>query len=416
MARRAAEARVNTAVRNAVPLGLAAVLALLSMISPFSIDTFFPSFRAMQAEFRLSDLSIQQTLTAYMLPYAVMSLVHGPMSDAFGRRVIVLWGLSLYALASLACAFAPTFYALLAFRALQGMTAGTGLTVGRAIIRDLYDGPEAQRLMSAVTMIFSVAPAIAPLIGGWIHVAFGWRAVFGFLAALGVAVVLASWVKLPETLPPQRRTAASFGGLAALSWRIMRTREFVMLALAGGLNFGAVLAYVGSAPAIVLDNWKLTETQFHWLFIPVIGGFTLGALLSGRMAGRLSQSRQVALGFATTIGTSGLAALLHATLASPPPIPLQQLLLATSSIGVQLVFPVLTLRVLDMFPANRGSAASVQTFIQLLVASAIIGFVAPAIHGSMLWLTFGSMVAATVAVFLYFGAARFGGARPRVVA
>ena len=151
---------MNTAARNAVPLGLAAVLALLSMVSPFSIDTFFPSFRAMQAEFRLSDLSIQQTLTAYMLPYAVMSLVHGPLSDAFGRRVIVLWGLSLYALASLACAFAPSFYALLAFRALQGMTAGTGLTVGRAIIRDLYDGPEAQRLMSAVTMIFSVAPAI----------------------------------------------------------------------------------------------------------------------------------------------------------------------------------------------------------------------------------------------------------------
>jgi DHA1 family bicyclomycin/chloramphenicol resistance-like MFS transporter len=407
---------LNTAIRNAVPLGLAAVLALLSMISPFSIDTFFPSFRAMQAEFRISDLSIQQTLTAYMLPYAIMSLVHGPLSDAFGRRVVVLWGLSLYALASLACAFAPTFYALLAFRALQGMTAGTGLTVGRAIIRDLYDGPEAQRLMSAVTMIFSVAPAIAPLIGGWIHVAFGWRAVFGFLALLGVAVVFASWVKLPETLPPQRRTSAGFGGLVALSWRIMRTREFVMLALAGGLNFGAVLAYVGSAPAIVLDNWKLTETQFHWLFIPVIGGFTLGALLSGRMAGRLSQSRQVAFGFATTIGASALAAMLHATLAAPPPILAQQLLMATSSIGVQLVFPVLTLRVLDMFPANRGSAASVQTFIQLLAASAIIGFAVPAIHGSLFWLTFGSMTAASVALCLYFGAARFGGTRPRVLA
>jgi MFS transporter, DHA1 family, multidrug resistance protein len=150
--------------------------------------------------------------------------------------------------------------------------------------------------------------------------------------------------------------------------------------------------------------------------VPVIGGFTLGALLSGRMAGRLPQSRQVALGFATTIGASAVAALLHATLAAPPPILAQQLLLVVNSIGVQLVFPVLTLRVLDMFPANRGSAASVQTFIQLLVASTIIGFVAPAIHGSMFWLTFGSMVAATVAVVLYFSAARFGGAGPRVAA
>jgi DHA1 family bicyclomycin/chloramphenicol resistance-like MFS transporter len=255
-------------------------------------------------------------------------------------------------------------------------------------------------------MIFSVAPAIAPLIGGWIHVAFGWRAVFGFLALLGVAVVFASWVKLPETLPPQRRTPAGFGALAALSWRIMRTREFVMLALAGGLNFGAVLAFVGSAPAIVLDNWKLGETQFHWLFIPIIGGFTIGALLSGRMAGRLSQSRQVALGFATTIGASALAATLHATLASPPPILVQQLLMTTSSIGVQLVFPVLTLRVLDMFPATRGSAASVQTFIQLLVASTVIGVLVPMIHGALLWLTFGSMVAALGSWLLWNGAAR----------
>jgi len=134
------------------------------------------------------------------------------------------------------------------------------------------------------------------------------------------------------------------------------------------------------------------------------------------MAGRLPLSRQVAIGFTTTIVASAIAALLHATLASPPPILLQQLLMAISSIGVQLVFPVLTLRVLDMFPANRGSAASVQTFIQLLVASTVIGFVVPAIHGSMFWLTSGSMVAATAALVLYFSAARFGGARPRVVA
>lgn len=400
--------------RQGVPLGLAAVLAFLSMISPFSIDTFFPSFRAMQAEFNISDLSIQQTLTAYMLPYAFMSLVHGPLSDAFGRRVVVLWGITLYALASLACVFAPSFGALLAFRALQGMTAGTGLTVGRAIIRDLYEGPEAQRLMSAVTMIFSIAPAIAPLIGGWIHVALGWRAVFGFLTLLGFAVVFASWLKLPETLPPERRVPAGFASLAALSWRILRTREFVLIALAGGFNFGAVLAFVGSAPAIVLDNWKLGETQFHWLFIPIIGGFTIGAVLSGRMAGRLPQMQQVLLGFATTIGASGSAALLHALLPAPPPILVQQLLMTVGSIGVQLVFPVLTLRILDMFPANRGSAASVQTFIQLIVASMVIGVLVPAIHGSMLWLTAGSMIAALLAMLLYTGAGRLGDARSRV--
>ncbi len=398
-----------------MPLGLAALLALLSMVSPFSIDTFFPSFRAMQAEFRLSDLSIQQTLTAYMLPYAVMSLVHGPLSDSFGRRVVVLWGMGLYALASLACAFAPGFLALLAFRALQGMTAGAGLTVGRAVIRDLYDGPEAQRLMSAVTMIFSVAPALAPVIGGWIHVAFGWRAVFGFLFVLGLGVLLASWWRLPETLPPQRRSALGLGGLVMLTGRILRTPEFLLISLAGGLNFGAVLAYVGSAPSIVLDNWHLDETQFHWLFVPIIGGFTLGALVSGRMAGRISQSRQVKIGFGVTIGASGTAALLHALLDPGMPILVQQLLMMTSSLGVQLVFPVLTLRILDMFPATRGTAASAQTFIQLLVASAMIGLVVPAIHGALQWLTVGSTVAAILSLLLWNAATRLGDARPRAI-
>jgi DHA1 family bicyclomycin/chloramphenicol resistance-like MFS transporter len=402
---------VNTTARPAVPLGLAALLALLSMISPFSIDTFFPSFRAMQAEFAISDLTIQQTLTAYMLPYAVMSLVHGPLSDALGRRVIVLWGLSLYALASLACMFAPTFGALLAFRAVQGMTAGTGLTVGRAIVRDLYDGPEAQRLMNAVTMIFSVAPAIAPVFGGWVHVAFGWRAVFGFLFLLGFAVVLASWLRLPETLPPQRRAPLGIGPLARTTGRILATREFLVLAVGGGLNFGAVLLYVGAAPAIVLDNWGLAETQFHWLFVPIIGGFAIGAIISGRMAGRVPQQRQVHGGFAITIVSSGIAALLHGLLPSPPPVALQMLLLTTGSLGIQLVFPVLALRILDMFPATRGAAASVQTFVQLVVASTMIGLVVPALHGELAWLTLGATLGATGSLLMWNAAGRLAAQR-----
>jgi DHA1 family bicyclomycin/chloramphenicol resistance-like MFS transporter len=402
---------VTGPARRAVPLGLAALLALLSMISPFSIDTFFPSFRAMQAEFSVSDLTIQQTLTAYMLPYAVMSLVHGPLSDALGRRVIVLWGLSLYALASLACMFAPTFGALLAFRAVQGMTAGTGLTVGRAIVRDLYDGPEAQRLMNAVTMIFSVAPAIAPVFGGWVHVAFGWRAVFGFLFLLGLAVVLASWLRLPETLPPQRRAPLGFGSLARTTGRILATRQFLLLAVAGGLNFGSVLMYIGAAPAIVLDAWGLSETQFHWLFVPIIGGFAIGAVVSARMAGRVPPSRQVRGGFAVAIASSGTAALLHAVLPAPPPIALQMLLLTAGSIGVQQVFPVLALRILDMYPATRGAAASAQTFVQLLVASTMIGLVVPALHGDLGWLTLGATLGAAGSLLLWDAAGRLAARR-----
>jgi DHA1 family bicyclomycin/chloramphenicol resistance-like MFS transporter len=368
--------------RRAVPLGLATLLASLAMVSPFAIDTFFPSMRAMRAEFGVSELAIQQTLTAYLIPYAITSLLHGPLSDALGRRVVVLWCIGLFTLASVLCALAPDFATLLACRAMQGATAGAGWTVGRAVIRDLYEGPEAQRLMSAVTIIFSLAPAIAPVVGGWIHVGYGWRAVFWLLAVLGLALVLACYRLLPETHPPERRVPLHAGKLASASWRILRDTRFLLLTLCGSLHFVAVMIYIGSAPAIVLDLWGLRETQFAQLFVPVIGGFSLGAVLSGRIAGRLSPSRQIFAGLLLSGAMAAGSLLLNLAWGAPPRL-LQQLGMFGTSLGVQLVFPPLTLQVLDLYPAWRGSVASVQSFVQLSIGSAVMGVVAPAVDGSM---------------------------------
>ncbi|MGQ0835941.1 MAG: multidrug effflux MFS transporter [Gammaproteobacteria bacterium] len=380
-------------------LGLAALLAGLAMVSPFSIDTFFPSFRAIATEFDIDAWQLQQSITVYLLPYGVMALVHGPLSDTFGRRPVVLVGLSLYALSSVACALAPGFGTLLLFRAMQGMTAGTGLIVGRAIIRDLYDGPQALRLMSAVTLIFGMAPAVAPIVGGWIHVAFGWRAVFAFMILIGAALVLASWLALPETHPRERRLPFHPARLLRTSWQIGSNREFLLLALAAGLNFSAIIAYIGAAPAIVLDHWSLSETQFGQLFVPLITGFMIGAWLSGRLAGRTGPRRQVNAGFALTIGAAG--SLLACHLASSPPIPVQQGLLLAMGLGAQLVFPVLTLRMLDLFPDTRGSAASVQSFFALMISSLTMGLLVPALHGSLAMLTAGSFTAALLAFVLW---------------
>ena len=376
---------------------LAVLLGGLGMISPFSIDTFFPSFRAISAEFQLTDWQIQQTLTVYMLPYAVMALVHGPISDAIGRRPVVLAGLVLYALASLACAFAPSFAVMLMCRAVQGMTAGTGLVVGRAIVRDLHEGPQAQRLMAAITMVFGIAPAIAPVIGGWVHVALGWRSVFGFMMIVGFALALAAWVRLPETHPPPRRVPFAARQLAATAWRILCDRHFLMLALAGAANFSTMLIFVGAAPAIVLDHWHLSESRFAYLFVPLIIGFTVGAGLSGRLAGRIPPQRQVNGGFAFLLGGTALMTVLHAVMAHPPML-LQQLALVILATGVQLVMPVLTLRMLDLFPRTRGSVASVQSFVSLVLASAVLGVAVPALNHSFLLLGCGSLALALLAV------------------
>ena len=147
---------------------LAIMLAALSMLGPFSIDTYLPAFPNIQASLGATALEVQQTLTAYMFSFAVMILWHGALSDAFGRRNIILIALAVFAVATLACAAVHSIEYLWAFRMLQGISAGAGVVIGRAIIRDLYAGSAAERLLSLVTMIFSIAPAIAPILGGWI--------------------------------------------------------------------------------------------------------------------------------------------------------------------------------------------------------------------------------------------------------
>lgn len=376
--------------------GLVALLAALVMVSPFSVDTFYPSFPAIASEFALTDWQMQQTITIYMLPFALMTLVQGPLSDALGRRPVVLVGLLVYAAASVACVFAPSYAALLVFRALQGMSAGVGMAVGRAIVRDLHEGPQAQRLMSTITMIFGVAPALAPVIGGWIHVLLGWRSVFGFMVVIGLLLAIVTYWHLPETHPPDRRVALHVGELARTVRTIASSPLFMLMAIVTGADLATILMFIGSAPAIVLKHWGLSATDFAYLFVPVITGIVGGAFISGRLAGRIRGDRQIAFGFGSTVAAVAISVAVHALMESPP-ILLQQVLITLAAGGVQLVIPVLVLRMLDLFPEVRGSAASVQTCVMLAAGAFCMGAVVPAINGSLLAISIGALTVSVLA-------------------
>jgi DHA1 family bicyclomycin/chloramphenicol resistance-like MFS transporter len=375
---------------------LAVLIGGLSMVSPFSIDTFFPAFHAMEGALKVSALQLQQVITAYMVPFAFASLVHGPLSDAVGRRPVMIWGMVLYTVGSLACTFSPNYQVLLASRMLQGATAGVGVVIGRAIVRDLYSGASAQRLMNLTTMIFSLAPAIAPIIGGWAHVAFGWRAVFAVMVVCGIIFSSASWWKLPETHPPEARIPFSARNLVSTSWTVLRNREFLMLALTAAINFSSIACYIGSAPAIVEKHWGMSETSYAALFLPVITGILIGATVSRRIAGRMDLTRQVRLGLAVTFVAALVRLLLHLLLDSVP-IPVQQALLICLAFGAQFAFPVLTLRMLDLFPAARGTAASAQSFVALLVTSFTLGVIAPKVLPHLEWIAWTSLALTSTA-------------------
>jgi DHA1 family bicyclomycin/chloramphenicol resistance-like MFS transporter len=385
---------------------LAVLLGGLSMVSPFSIDTFFPAFNAMQKALRVEPWQLQQVLTAYMIPFAFAALVHGPLSDALGRRPVMIWGMALYTLGSIACTVAQNYEALIAARAVQGMTAGVGVVVGRAVVRDLYQGPRAQRLMSVTTMIFSLAPAAAPIIGGWAHVAFGWRAVFAVMVLCGLVFSFSAWWRLPETHPVAARIPFNGRNLVATSITVVRNREFMLLAISAGLNFGSISCLIGAAPMIVEGHWHMGETDYWQLFIPIISGILVGALISGRLAGRMPSIRQARLGFAIPLGVSLVRVLLYLTMDAVP-IPAQQALLFVAGVGAQIAMPVLTLRMLDLFPAARGSAASMQSFVALIVMGAILGVFVPLAQLSMEWLAIGSLGFAVSAQFCWFLARRW---------
>jgi DHA1 family bicyclomycin/chloramphenicol resistance-like MFS transporter len=368
--------------RGAPTIGITLLLASLSMISPLSIDTFLPSLPTIADHFGLTRFEVQQIITAYLLPFAFFSLVHGPLSDALGRRRVVLGGLVLYTVGSLGCFLAPTFGTLLFCRVLQGTAAGLGPTVSRAVVRDMFEGAGAQRLMSSIMLVFSLAPAVAPVIGGWVHVTLGWRWVFGMLVVLGAALLATCALLLPETHPPGKRTQFHPVILTRSCWHVATQPSFLLLAISAALAMSSLFVYIGSAPAIILERWHLKETQFHYLFIPVVGGFMTASLISGRIAGRVSRLAQIRAGFAM-LCVAGVAGTAMYLLRSSLPILFTQSLLFLMASGAQLTYPVLTLEMIDMHPQARGAAASVQTFIALGVGGMGMGLLAPTLHGDL---------------------------------
>jgi MFS transporter, DHA1 family, multidrug resistance protein len=207
-------------------------------------------------------------------------------------------------------------------------------------------------------------------------------------------------VMLPETHPKEKRPHLHVAVLARTAWSVVRHREFLLLAMATGANFAALMSFVGAAPSVVMDHWHLTETQFADLFVPLIGGLIGSAYLSGQMAGRVTYAQQSQIGFMVTLAGSGAMTVLQA-LVSEPPILLQQLIIAVIAFGAQLASPALNLRMLDLFPLARGSAASVQSCVSIAISALVFGFIAPALSGSMLTLAAGSFLAALLAFGLW---------------
>ncbi len=380
--------------------GLATLLAALSMLGPFSIDTYLPAFASIQTSLHASSIEVQQTLTAYMLSFAVMTLWHGALSDSFGRRNVVLVALIVFAIGSFGCASAHTVHYLWVFRVMQGVAAGAGMVIGRAIVRDLYEGARAEKLLSLVTMIFSIAPAIAPIVGGWVVTHSDWRTIFLLLFSYTLVLLFACYRYLPESLPAEKRQAFNVQFLWESYRDVFKSPRFYFKAGTIGCNFAGIFLFISSAPAFITQHLKLDAQSFGWQFIPMVGGIFLGSLAANRFAGRMTIAKQVAIGFSFLMSAAIANVVFHYF--SAPMLPWSVVPLFFYAFGMSIVFPGATLMVLELFSHIRGIVASCQSASVTLLSALVAGTLAPALDHSVLSLALGQLGFATLALVLWY--------------
>lgn len=378
---------------------LAALLAGLGTLGPFAIDTYLPAFGGIAASLHATPAQMQQTLSAYLLGFAAMNLFHGAISDSLGRRPVVLAGLALFTLATAGCALSESIATLVAFRALQGMSAGAGSVVARAIVRDMFPPEEAQKVMSMVTIFFGLAPAVAPMLGGLVFVYAGWHAIFWLLTGIAGTMLLANARWLPESLAPEHRQPFALRPLLQGYGQLVGNPRFVALVLASGIPFNGLFLYVLSAPEWLGTHLKLGPTQYFWFFSLEISGIMVGAWLSGRLAGRTPPRRQIRLGFAVMVAASVINVL--ANLSFTAHVAWAIWPVAMFSFGWALTAPVVTLMVLDVVPSRRGMASSLQACIGSAANGLVAGVLVPLVMHSTVGLALASMGLMSVGLFAW---------------
>ena len=377
---------------------LTVIAALLAMIGPFSIDAYLPSFPDIELEFGISRAVLSQSLAVYLLAFAISTLFWGPLADRYGRRLVILISMVLYTLGSVGCALANSAETFMLLRVVQGLAASGGFIAGRAMIRDAHDAEAAHRAMSQVMMLFALAPALAPVLGGWLHDQFGWRSVFWFLSIFGGLLVLMGFL-IKETLHNEQRRSIHPVTVIRVYFDAFLHKRFPALVLCLSLSFGGLFLYIAGAPSVIYEFLGLGSEDFGWLFIPIVAGLILGSFISGRLAHRWPAQRTISTGLlvmvvatAINLATVNLFPAGIITLVGP---------LVLYVTGLAVMMPAITVLALDCLPTHRGTAASMQGFLQSVTNAVVASVAVPLL--STRWLDFvtGQFVFLLVALGLW---------------
>ena len=378
------------------------VLGMLSMFGPISLDLYLPALPALATDLSASASAAQLSITACLLGLAIGQLVAGPLSDQFGRRRPLIVGLTVYLIASAACALAPTIELLVVLRLLQGLAGAAGIVVARAIARDLYSGRRLVIIFSRLILVNGLAPVLAPVIGGQLTLVTSWRGIFVVLAAFGVVLLAAGIFGLTESLPAERRRTGGVRDTLRSFRTLLGDRLFVTIVLAAGLAGASMFAYIAGATFVLQRLFGLSAQQFSFAF----GSNALGIMVLGQVGARLSRRwsphRVMAVGLGMNLaGAAGLVVTVLIGLGLP--FLLGSLFVMVSALG--LVFPTSTALALADHPDRAGAASSLLGLGQYVMGAIVAPLVGLAGEDTAVPLGVVAVSCSAAAAVIFFGVA-----------
>lgn len=358
-------------------LAVSVILTALVAFGAISTDLYLPSLPAIARDFSSDAAGVQLTLSVFLIAFAIGQLVYGPLSDRFGRRPMLLFGLALYVAASLACLFAAGIEMLIAARFAQALGAASGVVLGRTVVRDVHGREGAARVLSYIAMAMALAPALGPILGGYLQSWFGWRANFLALSLFGGATLIAVAALLPETVPERDPTATRPRRLLANFASLARHEDYRAYVMITACAYAGIFAFISGSAFVLIETLGLSPELYGVSFAVMVAGYMLGTFLSGRLTLRLGLERLVAVG--ALVGLLGGGAM--AALSAAGVLTLWAILapVFVFTVGAGLMLPNALAGALGPFPLMAGAASSLMGFVQMTFA-ALVGVAVGQLH------------------------------------
>lgn len=360
------------------------------MLQPLSTDLYLASLPHLATDFSVTPAAVQQTLSLFVIGFGVAQLISGPLSDRFGRRPVLLWGLILYTVASLACALAPTLELLIAARFVQAIGCCTAIVVARALIRDVYTPAEGAQMIAWASSLLALAPLFGPVLGGYLQVWFGWRAAFIFHTLFSIALGLTAWRLLHETNRHPNAAATNLRALAATYRRIASADFFWAWALPGALSYAAIFTYISGSSFVLINVLGVPTEIYGYCFAFGVSGYLLGTLACRRLLARIGLTRTLTLGTALSLCAGLLFAALALAGAHHWAVVLLCQFLAMGAHGIN--FPCAQSGAVAPFPREAGAAAGLLGFITMIAALVTGTWVGMSHNGTLVPLALTSAV------------------------